>query len=174
MTALATRGSAPDNWGWAIVFVAVLALLIYFAMWWGWRRRGRRHDLLPLQVLEDGWFSFGKKANGRYFGSTVHGSWLDRVVAQGLGNRSDVMLLLHDEGLDVHRDGLPSFRIPVDALVGAGTASGIAGKVIPPSGVLLVTWTHGDLTLDSGFRLAEGGHEEWVEAIEKLVKEHSL
>jgi hypothetical protein len=57
---------------------------------------------------------------------------------------------------------------------------GIAGTVVPPHGVLVVTWQHGDLLLDSGFRLDPGGtgsttdaHDEWVRSISTIAKEHS-
>jgi len=152
-----------------------LLLLAFAGMWWGWQRRGRRHDLPPLTPVPegDGWFAYGIAGNGRYFGTAVAGDWLDRVVARGLGSRSDCALVLGDHGLDVRRPGLESFRLPRASLVGARQDQGIAGKVIPPHGVLVVTWRHGDLTLDSGFRLSQGDHERWVDAINKLVKEHS-
>lgn len=161
----------PAGWWKPVLALVVLALLIYGLMWWGWRRRSRKHDLPELLWLDEGRQVVGTTARGRYFGSTVHGDWLDRVVAQGLGNRSDVTIVLHDEGLDVRRPGLRGFRIPADALRSAGTASGIAGKVIPPHGVLVVTWAWGGLTLDSGFNLDTGGHDAWAAEINKHVKE---
>jgi hypothetical protein len=148
-----------------------LLLLAFAGMWWGWRRRGRKHDLPPLPAVTPVTSRFG--ADGRYFGTAVAGDWLDRVVARGLGSRSDCTLVLGEDGVDVRRPGLESFRIPATALGGARHDLGIAGKVVPPHGVLVVTWRHGGLTLDSGFRLAEGDHDRWVEGINKLVKEHS-
>ena len=78
-------------------------------------------------------------SGGRYFGTTVSGDWLDRVVARGLGARSSCRLNLSGEGLDVIRLA-GSFRIPAAALRGrpgrmraaeygraAGTASGAGG-----------------------------------------------
>ncbi len=130
-------------------------------MWRGWRRRGRKHDLLPLvetpavadlptPTLESG---------ARYFGTTTSGDWLDRVVARGLGARSSCRLSLSDEGLDVVRLA-GSFRIPAAALRGARHDRGIAGKVVPPHGVLVVTWQHGEHLLDTGFRLTDPGDRQ--------------
>ncbi len=49
---------------------------------------------------------------------------------------------------------------------GARHDQGIAGKVVPPHGVLVVTWQHGDLLLDTGFRLdardVTAAHNEWI------------
>ncbi|MFT4011059.1 MAG: hypothetical protein QM655_13570 [Nocardioidaceae bacterium] len=154
----------------ALVLLAFVAL-VYLLMWWGWRRRGRKHDLPPLPPPPDDAGDARLRADGRYFGSALASDWLDRVVAQGLGNRSDCTLVLSVCGLDVHRPGLGSFRIPVTELRGARRDRGIAGKVIPPDGMLLVTWQHGDLLLDSGFKLSDGGHDTWVDAIDALMKE---
>jgi hypothetical protein len=168
-----------------VLVLAVLLVLAYLGMWRGWRRRGRKHDLPPLQpVPADGEASLVKlRAGGRYFGTTVSGDWLDRVVARGLGPRSTCRLSLSDEAVDVVRTA-GSFRIPVAALRGARHDQGIAGKVVPPHGVLVVTWQHGDLTLDTGFRLTEfdirgevrstgDEHDVWVRSILNMASRPS-
>jgi hypothetical protein len=168
-----------------LVPVAVLLLLLAFAylgMWRGWRRRARRHDLPPLAPAPPVAELPASKLQGgaRYFGTTVSGDWLDRVVAHGLGARSSARLSLSVEGLDVIRLA-GSFRIPAAALHGARHDQGIAGKVVPPHGVLVVTWQHGDLLLDTGFRLTDEAvtakgtteaHNQWVRLISKLVRDH--
>jgi hypothetical protein len=129
-----------------------LLVLAYLAMWRGWRRRSRKHDLPPLVPIPSGAVVPLLSADGRYLGTTVAGDWLDRVVARGLGSRSSCRLTLSTAGLDVARP-TASFRVPAAALRGARHDQGIAGKVVPPHGVLVVTWQHGDLLLDTGFRL---------------------
>jgi hypothetical protein len=102
-------------------------------------------------------------------------------VARGLGARSQCRLSLSPEGLDVIRLA-GSFRIPARALRGARHDQGIAGKVVPPHGLLVVTWQHGELTLDTGFRLTDAAvedkgvteaHNAWIRSISKLVKENA-
>jgi hypothetical protein len=152
-----------------LVLLAVL-LLLYALMWRGWRRRGRKHDLPALQPVPER-RQPRLAADARYYGSTVAGDWLDRVVARGLGTRSTARLELSAAGLDVVRDA-GAFRIPAAALRGARHDQGIAGKVVPPHGLMVVTWAHGGLLLDSGFRLVDGGttaHEEWVAAVSGLA-----
>lgn len=169
------------EWVLPVTILVFLLALAYLGMWLGWRRRARKHDLPPLvpapAVAE---LPAAKlEAGARYFGTTVSGDWLDRVVAQGLGPRSMARLRLSTEGLDVIRVG-GSFRIPVEALRGARQDQGIAGKVVPPQGVLVVTWKHGDLVLDSGFRLepppdrprVSDTHNDWTRSISKLVRDH--
>lgn len=158
-----------------------LLVLAYVGMWRGWRNRGRRHhlpELVPVPPVAE--LPPAKlQAGGRYFGTTVSGSWLDRVVARGLGARSACRISLSADGLDVVRLA-GSFRIPAEALRGARHDQGIAGKVVPPHGVLVVTWRHGDHTLDTGFRLDPDAsatttdtHNLWVRSISKIAKEHS-
>jgi hypothetical protein len=165
----------------------VLLGLAYWLMWRGWRRRARKHDLPPLPTAPPVSELPPAKlqAGARYFGTTVNGDWLDRVVARGLGARSSARLSLSTEGLDVVRLA-GSFRIPVQALRGARHDQGIAGKVVPPHGILVVTWRHGDLLLDTGFRLEppkpakDGGpqptvtelHNQWVRSISKMARDN--
>ncbi len=171
-----------QTWQAAAVMLGVV-VLAYLAMWRGWRRRAGRHDLPPLEPLPPvAELPEPKLAGGaRYFGTTVSGDWLDRVVARGLGARSSCRLQLSGQGLDVVRLA-GSFRIPAPALRGARHDQGIAGKVVPPHGLLVVTWRHGDLTLDSGFRLTDEAvedkgvteaHNAWIRAIGKLAKENA-
>jgi hypothetical protein len=169
------------EWALPVAVLFGLLLLAYLAMWLGWRRRGRKHDLPPLvpapQVAD---LPPARLQGGaRYFGTTVSGDWLDRVVARGLGARSSARISLSREGLDVIRLA-GSFRIPATMLRGARHDQGIAGKVVPPHGVLIVTWQHGDHLLDTGFRLTDEtvadkgvteAHNEWIRVIGKIVRE---
>jgi hypothetical protein len=170
------------RWVPVLILFGLLALA-YLGMWRGWRRRGRRHDLPPLvAVPEEGRPASQLEASGRYFGTTVAGDWLDRVVARGLGARSSCRVELSGEGLDVLRPG-GSFRVAAAALRGARHERGIAGKVVPPQGLLVVTWQHGEHLLDSGFRLSAdagdrgaGGsvhdlHDRWVQALSAMARE---
>jgi hypothetical protein len=171
-----------------VLILAAFVVLVMLGMWHGWRKRSRKHDLPPLQEVPADAGSAVLESSARYFGTTVAGDWLDRVVARGLGTPSECRIVLSAAGLDVHRAG-GAFRIPRAALAGARQARGLAGKVIPPHGLLVVTWRHGDYVLDTGFRLtdlslpqpAEAGsptdksvgewHQRWIQAIEEIVKE---
>ncbi|RYU11206.1 hypothetical protein [Nocardioides iriomotensis] len=166
-----------------VALLGLVLVLAYLGMWRGWKGRATRHDLPPLvEVPPVAELPEARLTGGaRYFGTTVAGDWLDRVVARGLGARSQARLNLSAEGLDVVRLA-GSFRIPAAAVRGARHDQGIAGKVVPPHGLLVVTWEHGDLTLDTGFRLTDEAvadrgtteaHNAWVRAISKLTKENA-
>jgi hypothetical protein len=165
------REFGPPGWWKPTLLLFGLVALAYLLMWWGWRGRGQRHELPPLP--EPSGEALAEESQGRYLGTTVAGSWLDRVVAQGLGARSDCSIARSKDGLVVRRPGRPAFLIRHQALVSARKERGIAGKVIPPDGVLVLTWRHGDLTLDSGFRLTPADHDRWIVLVGDLVKEHT-
>lgn len=182
----AAQRSAPvTHLGERLVATAILALLVFgtfAAMRRGWRRRARLHaDLPPLAPIPPDQSDRGAQdqhesadspppLTGRYYGSTMAGAWLDRVVARGLGLRSAVELCWTADGIEVHRPGAASFLIPVGALVDARLDRTIAGAAPPPGGVLVLTWRHGGRTLDSGFRADRTAqHAAWVEAVARQV-----
>ena len=174
-----TPHSAPvthvgDLIGW-IIGLLVLIGLIYWLMRQGWLwRRTQQSGIPPLPVAPAHTTEVLLELEGRYLGSTTAGDWLDRVVAHRLGERSLVELTLSAEGLNVVRPASTSFFVPVADLRGARTDRGIAGKVVPEGGLLVVTWGHGGKLLDTGVRADHPAeHESWVTAIEVLMRAHA-
>ncbi len=163
-----------DLIGWVIGLLIVVGLL-YWLMRQGWNwRRTQQSGLPALPVAPKATTESVLELEGRYFGTTSAGDWLDRVVAHRLGERSLVELTLRPDGLDVVRPASASFFVPIAALRGARTDKGIAGKVVPEGGLLVVTWEHGGKLLDTGVRADHPAeHENWVTAIEVLLKAHA-
>lgn len=166
------------NWGshiaWALGTVLFITLL-YWMMRAGWKRRATMHGDLPApETLPSVQGSPYLTLTGRYHASTTAGQWLDRVVAHGLGTRSQAQLTLTEEGLSIERPGAADFFIPTDALCGARLDTGIAGKVLTEGGLLVITWQLGDQQLDSGFRADHpADHHRWVSAVNELSGSHT-
>ncbi|QMU76077.1 hypothetical protein GXW83_10370 [Streptacidiphilus sp. PB12-B1b] len=160
--------------GWTIGLVIVVGI-VYWLMRQGWQwRRTMQSGLPELPVAPGRTTEPVLELEGRYLGTTTAGNWLDRVVAHHLGARSLVELTLTAEGLTVVRPASADFFIPVAALRGARTDQRIVGKVVPEGGLLVVVWEHGGTLLDSGFRADHPSeHENWVTAIEVLMKAHA-
>ncbi|MET9659170.1 hypothetical protein [Streptomyces sp. NPDC006510] len=165
-----TDWSARISW---VVGLIVLIAFVYWLMRQGWKWRGSLQSGLPELGSTPEGFADGEKLltlTGRYHASTTAGQWLDRIVAHGLGTRSRVELTLTDQGLDVVRPGAADFFVPAAALREARLDKGIAGKVLPEGGLLIITWAHGDKLIDSGFRSDRSAeHPAWVEAINQLT-----
>nr|WP_202486988.1 hypothetical protein [Streptomyces sp. SID8354] len=176
----AAQHSAPvTDWSGRIAWVVGLLVFVVFVYWLmrqGWKWRGTlQGDLPELPSAPDEAGEARLTLSGRYHGSTTAGQWLDRIVARGLGTRSRAELTLTDQGLAVERPGAADFFVPAAALRGARLDKGIAGKVLPEGGLLVVTWEHGGKQIDSGFRSDRAGeHPAWVEALNRLTStEHT-
>ncbi|WP_438488982.1 PH-like domain-containing protein [Streptomyces sp. S186] len=176
----AAQHSAPvTDWSGRIAWVVGLLVFVVFVYWLmrqGWKWRGTlQGDLPELPAAPTDAGEVRLSLSGRYHGSTTAGQWLDRIVARGLGTRSRAELTLTDQGLAVERPGATDFFVPAAALRGARLDKGIAGKVLPEGGLLVVTWEHGGKQIDSGFRSDRAGeHPAWVAALNRLTStEHT-
>ncbi|MCT2546512.1 hypothetical protein [Streptomyces atratus] len=170
------RSAEVTDWSARISWVVGLIVLIAFVYWLmrqGWKWRGSLQSDLPELAATPEGYADGERLltlTGRYHASTTAGQWLDRIVAHGLGTRSRVELTLTEQGLDVVRPGAADFFVPAAALREARIDKGIAGKVLPEGGLLIITWAHGDKLIDSGFRSDRSAeHPAWVEAINQLT-----
>ena len=173
-TAVAARHSYPlahlgEHLLWLIGLLVFVGLL-YLLMWRAWRRRAAgQRDLPELPAVPDRPGEPLAEMSGRYYASTTAGDWLDRIVARGLGTRSLADLTLTPAGVVVRRPAAGDFLIPAAALRGARLDRGIAGKVVPEGGLLVLTWRHGEREIDSGFRAGRpADHAAWVTAVETL------
>jgi hypothetical protein len=164
------------------VGLAVLILLVFVLMRRGWLRRTREQETaippLPEPRTAGG---IRLRSTGMYHGSTTGGDWLRRILAHGLGQRGRAELALSDSGITVTRSGATGFQILPEALRAARTDRGIAGKVVPEGGMLVITWEHAGTVIDSGFRSDHPDeHVDWVEALSagapapSPVPEHTL
>ena len=153
-----------------LLALLLFVCLVYWLMWRAWHRRAERQSDLPeLPAIPPLPGTALAELSGRYYASTTAGDWRDRIVARDLGTRSLADLTLTDAGLVVRRPAATDFFIPAPALRGARLEKGIAGKVVPEGGLLVVTWQHGERLIDSGFRSAHPAqHASWVAAVESL------
>jgi hypothetical protein len=126
---------------WIVLGVVLLALVLT-----GRRRLATRSRATvpapPTAPLEDG--ALGETLLGPlecvYVSSTLHGDWLARVGAHGLGDRARAEVSVHTGGVVVDRDGSSPLYLPADALRGVGTAPGMAGKFVGRDGLAVITW----------------------------------
>jgi hypothetical protein len=167
------KSAEVTDWAARLGWVAGLLLFIAFVYWLmrqGWKWRISLQSGLPaLPTAPQTPGETTLELTGRYHGSTTAGQWLDRIVAHGLGVRSRAELTLTDAGVDVVRPGASDFFIPKAALREARLDKGIAGKVLAEGGLLVITWSHGDKLIDSGFRSDHAAeHAAWVEAISSM------
>ncbi|MGZ4603805.1 MAG: PH-like domain-containing protein [Kineosporiaceae bacterium] len=142
--------------GTAVGLLAGLVILVWLAMLAGWRRRAARQTRelgltsLPATPAEPG-ASLTEDTDGVYVSTTAAGRWLERITAYGLGARSAATMAVTGAGVTWLRQGAPEVFVPATALVGARRSDAIAGKVVPPGGIVVVTWRLGPAEVDTGF-----------------------
>lgn len=93
-----------------------------------------------------------------YVSSTLHGDWLARVGAHGLGDRALSRVSVLPQGVVVERAGTSDLWIAASSVRSAQLAPGMAGKYVGADGLVVITWTVDDddagepVVLDTGLR----------------------
>ncbi|GAA3821673.1 PH-like domain-containing protein [Cellulomonas soli] len=127
----------------SIALLVLLLALVLLGMRAGWRARTRRTGevvpALPAAPADLG-EARTPALEAVYVSSTRAGDWLDRVTAHELGERSAAHVQVWDAGVTIAREGVADVFVPTEALRAAGTAPGIAGKVVGRDGIVLLTW----------------------------------
>jgi hypothetical protein len=146
-----------------------------FGMYRSWRRRATAQaDLLPLpDAPESPGEAVAAPAEGLFVGTTTSGDWQARVVAGGLSSRARGTLTAYRDVVAIDRQGTTPLAIPRQAVRGVRTDRALAGKVLGPGGMLVVTWEHRGTLLDTGFAPDDRGQQEaCLTALRGWVPEH--
>ena len=149
---------------WTVVTLLVLAG-IYLLMWRGWKKRqARQADVPPLNEVPEGAFT-GEGVEAVYVSTTSEGDWLDRIAVHSLGQRSNALVRVAEAGVLIEREGASDVFIPAGSVLGVRLATGMAGKYLRDEGLVVITWRHGDRTLDTGLK-PRHGTDELMSALE--------
>lgn len=157
-----------------VVLVALLALA-GFGMRRGWRGRAARQAATVPEFPpppEPAWDAEPvlPPATGVYVGTAFAADWQDRVAVGDVGFRANAAFRLTRDGLLVQRTGASPLWIAAGDLLGARTASALAGKVMGGEGLLVVRWRHGEHELDTGLRGDDRSvYPTWVDAVAALA-----
>src|SRR3954468_13348680 len=99
-----------------------------------------------------------------YIGSVGEGGWQDRIAGRGLGRRAGGDLLVTAAGVDLAGLWLPSV-----ALTSVRNGPGLANKVVPGPGMLILGWHWAGHACESAFRGQASRYPEIVSAVETLL-----
>lgn len=127
----------------SIGFLVVLLLVVWGAMLLGWRRQRARAvplvtELPPLPA--DPGAARSDAVPGVYVTSTTSGDWLGRVSTQSLGFRSRATVQVFDAGVAILRTGAADLFVPAASLRSVRRTSGMAGKFVGDSSIVVLTW----------------------------------
>jgi hypothetical protein len=167
----------PDRLGEHLLLTAavlVALLLGYLLMWRGWRRRARRVEQLPPlpELLSprpepvDGALPepLAAPMPGVYIGSVGAGGWQDRIAGRGLGRRAGGELVVTAAGVD-----LAGLWLPRASLRSVRVGPGLANKVVPGPGMLILGWDWDGHRCESAFRGQASRYPEITTAVESLL-----
>jgi hypothetical protein len=174
LTRLAVEPSRPpDRLGQHLLLTAIILLLLglgFLGMRRGWRRRGQRVESLPpLPELlsprpEPLPVPVVRPMDGVYIGSVGEGGWQDRIVGRGLGRRAGGELTVTEAGVD-----LAGLWLPRSTLRSVRIGPGLANKVVPGPGMVILGWDWDGLGCESAFRGQASRYPDVVAAVETLL-----
>lgn len=142
---------------------ALLVLLVLvgvlFAMYAGWRARGRRQAGLPAPAAPPA--DLGRslaEADALYVATTATGSPLDRIVVGGLGFRARAVVRVTDRGVLLELAGTPDIFVAASVIRGAGLGTFAIDRVVETGGLVVLTWlldVPGDVAVDTYLRVTD-------------------
>lgn len=143
------------EWASTLIVVAVV-IVIFLAMWWGWRSRVRRDaHLVPSHAVPAGLGEPIASARVLYAATTAHEQPLERLAITGLGFRAQGTLAVHRSGVVMSLDGSADVWIEASAIIGAQPAQTVIDKAVEKDGLLGLSWAIDETTVDSYFRVLE-------------------
>ena len=147
------------HWGARIALTVAVLAVIALAVWGmrrGWQNKAKRQADLPVPASAPTAESptLCDPISGTFLATTISGDWLNRIVVHSLGVPSKVVATVHQDGLLLEREGEPNIFIERAELSAVRLDRGLAGEVYEAGSVVIVTWTIGEASLDTGIRPA--------------------
>jgi hypothetical protein len=158
-----------------IIFTLVVIAIIGLAVWgmrqaWLGKAKKFAHLPEPQASAPANSVAVTQAFEARFAGSTVSGQWLNRITVHALGTPRGVVASVHSDGILIKDDGDFSLWLPKSDLTEVRAGRGIAGDVVEPEGMVILTWTLGDQSVDTGLRVNRNSdHEEFLKAASDLV-----
>jgi hypothetical protein len=118
-----------------------VAVLVIIAMYFSWRRRGRRDSgFTPLTQLPAELGSQLASIAGFYVATTVHGKPFERMAVSGLGFRSRVDLGIWEAGLVLSIPAQSEIFVPAASIERTEPATWAIDRVVERDGLVLMSW----------------------------------
>ncbi|NBU32941.1 MAG: hypothetical protein EBS36_07240 [Actinobacteria bacterium] len=159
-----------------IFFTALVIIVILFALWAmrrAWEAKAKPFSDLPApaNAVPTGSLAVTEALVARFAGSTISGKWLHRITAHGLGTPRSVVAQVYSDGIFITDEGKFGLWISKDQLTDIRLSRGIAGDVVEPEGMVILSWLLGATSIDSGIRITRHQeHEIFYNAASNLVK----
>lgn len=158
-----------------IIFTFLVLVVIGLAIWgmrraWLGKAKKFAHLPTPNVVPPSDSVALTQGFSARFAGSTVAGQWLNRITVHALGTPRGVVASVHSDGIFIKDADDFSLWLPKTDLTNVRLARGLAGDVVEPEGMVILTWNLGDQSIDTGLRVNRNlDHKEFYKAARELV-----
>ncbi|MFF1572155.1 hypothetical protein ACFVWR_05365 [Leifsonia sp. NPDC058292] len=158
------------------IVVVVVLVLALGAMYWGWRRRGRRDASAgggyPVPAGQAAPLA---EAETFYVASTKAGNHLERLALPGLKFRGRARLTISRDGVTIAIHGEEPVFVAGNAISAIGAATTAIDRAVEKDGLLRLSWTTtGGVAADSFLRVVDpADRAPVIGAIESLLPAHS-
>jgi len=126
---------------WPTLIIVAVVIVVFGAMWWGWRRRARRDAALrPTQTIPRQLGTVHLDTDLFYVATTEHAQPLERLAIRGLSFRGRAHVTVADSGIAIGVSGEPDVFIPADVIDSVATANVTIDRVVEPDGLVRLSW----------------------------------
>jgi hypothetical protein len=149
---------------WPTLVVLAIVVLVFWAMWSGWRRRSRRDAALqPGYVAPAEAGATLESVDTFYVATTRHGQPLERVAVAPLGFRARAVTTIRSTGITISIPGGSDAFIPAHTITGVGEATWVIDRAVEQRGLVFVAWRTGSGDIvDSYFRVIDPAQRRGV------------
>lgn len=159
------------------LLLVLLALVIFWAMRSGWKKRIERQQETTLlaEVPESYQEASSQLAvPGVYVATTSLGDWLDRIATNTLGVKAKGTFFVFEDAAIIARDGAQDLYIPASSILAVRTESGMSGKFLRGEGLVVVSWTLDKTPVDTGFKTQFAADQESLLAALRALAPQAL
>lgn len=160
------------NRGQFAAIVIAIVIVVFIAMWLGWRARARRDSGVLASAVAPAGDLLSSFTNVLYVSTTPVGEPLTRVAAPGLRYRGQAEIAVYTDGVTVEVAGEDPTYFSASQLRGSGVAGRRVGKAVENEGLALMRWvsTSDERELESSFRFErKSDQRRFSEAIDQLT-----
>jgi hypothetical protein len=126
---------------WPTLIIVAIVIVVFGAMWLGWRGRARRDlALQPTQTIPRELGTVHLDIDLFYVATTEHDQPLERLAIRGLSFRGRAHVTVADSGIAIGVSGEPDVFIPADAIDSVATANVTIDRVVEPDGLARLSW----------------------------------
>ena len=149
--------------------VALITILIFLAMWWGWRARTKRGSEIETMLDAPTGKVIADFRRAGYVSTTPEGEPFVRVAIPGLTYKGNADVTVRADGVTISVTGERPVHIGQAGILGHRVAQARVGKAVERDGLQILSWSDGTRTYETSFRFTTSAEQHrFANAISEL------